>query len=135
MGIRIDLLKYNLVKRDYGSYYDYDDNGKIASYGDAIYLEPGTFDYGWLAGLECNITSQIGLRLSYYRGMNEALVYNITKGIYNGEGGTSFTESTRKASVSINLVYQPDWSKLKNMKQKSTTSRKKPISSFLKELY
>lgn len=136
LGIQVEMFSNNLKDRDHRIYhYFYEEDGKLSSYGDVVSLEPGTIDYGWLAGVECNLSPQIGIRLSYYRGMNEALVYHITKGIYNEEGGTSYTENTRKARMSLNLVYHFDWSKLKNIKKENNRSGKKPFSSFLKELY
>jgi hypothetical protein len=153
-GITIPLLiKYNMKRfhpyvgfmyernntkspdRYYGGIIAFvDQMGNTQTYGDKIYAIPSNQDYGFLAGLEFDVTQSLGVRFTYSKGMNEVLRYDFTTGILNGEGGTKFSESTRKETFSLNVVYTPQWRKL-HFKKGTEPKEKVPLKERMKELY
>ncbi|MDA3929176.1 MAG: hypothetical protein PF541_09465, partial [Prolixibacteraceae bacterium] len=104
------------------------------TYQDKIYIKPGSSDYGWLVGIDVDITSRLGLRFSYYKGSKNIISYEITRGILNNEGGDYSEEGTRNEIMSLGLTYTPNW-QLINQNRKSKNREKFSLKEWIKELY
>jgi hypothetical protein len=135
VGFQVEKLTSSISEHILGNKVYWGDNiNELQSYGDEIYFHPSNQDYGFLAGLEFDVTQSLGVRFTYSKGMNEVLRYDFTTGILNGEGGTKFSESTRKETFSLNVVYTPQWRNL-HFKKGTEPKEKVPLKERMKELY